>query len=90
MAELESRLKVEKDREVSAAIAKTEQEALDRLTKVKIDHDNEVNIARNSMKQFYCSKTLKYSLTGLLSKESLGPSIRLHKDIKRLHSMLNY
>lgn len=43
LAELESRLKVEKDREVSAAIARTEQDALDRLTKVKIDHDNEIS-----------------------------------------------
>ena len=45
LAERESRVKGEKDREVSSAIAKTEQEALDRLTKVKIDHDNEVSFS---------------------------------------------
>jgi len=43
LAELESKLGVEKDREVSAAISATEQQALDRLTKVKIDHDNEIS-----------------------------------------------
>lgn len=41
--ELESKLKVQQELEVSKAVTETEQAALDRLTKVKIDHDNEIS-----------------------------------------------
>ena len=42
LAELEGKLRVEMEKRVVEAISKTEAEAMERLTAVKIDHDNEV------------------------------------------------
>lgn len=43
LAELESRLNLERDRAVSQAITEAESSALERITKIKIDHDDEIS-----------------------------------------------
>ena len=52
LAELEGRLRVEMEKRVTEAISKTEAEAMERLTKVKIDHDSEVRMSRKYFSLF--------------------------------------
>eukprot|EP00116_Pleurobrachia_bachei_P002737 sb/3462999/ len=52
LAELEGKLRVEMEKRVVEAISKTEAEAMERLTAVKIDHDNEDSIESSDMAEF--------------------------------------